>query len=467
MYAFLDSDNDVLAKSNDDKSLAFVQNIIPSVTTKITGAPDELQIKSEYTPTYHRKISGDGTVITDYESLDNSDYIANIDTLLTSKTQVIDTLSKVIGPYLTMQVLQNRREIFNDEDNPLYLENHIPLIGPTGSVTNLNNIHGKGGWHNQQVQSNRYLRPKNLLIYYGWLSGFNAYWDNELVAQDMARYQVLVFGDGIQDPTHGDYANTQIIIARIKALNPSALIFGYASTNQDYASFQTKTDQWETLQVHGIFMDESGYDYGKTRSEFNTRVDYVHGKTYAKLAFANAWNTDNILGTANDSSFPNTTYNSDLLESSLTSDDWILLESLGVNTAAYSGNAGYESGPQWAIRISKAITLRATYLVNFAGCGIINDDNANGQDLFDFGFISALMVALESFGTSDTSYGSSSGKAKYWTRPTVNELVDIYTMNPTIQVDVNDSDVYHRFLRGGHAKLDFSSSAQDSDLIIE
>jgi len=464
MYAYLDDENNVIATSTQ----AFDISSIPDAVTRIDEAPviGLIAMRSGLA-TYHKKTSGDGSVLSDYDLVDNPDGYQQVADLLNSKAPVIDSYTNIMGTYLLMQVLLNRREIYNDEENPLYLAGHIPLLGPTGSVTNLNNIHSKDGWHNTQVQSNRYLRPKNLLIYYGYPSGFNAHWDNELVAQDMARMGLIVLGNGLENPSHPDYANTSAIIARVKALNPSALIFGYVSTNQVLSTFESKVDQWEVLQVHGIFMDESGYDYGKTRAEFNERVDYVHGKTYAKLAFANAWKTDNILGTTNDASFPNTTYNPDLLESALTSNDWILLESFGINTTAYSSENGYEGSSQWSIRASKAISLRAQYLVNFAGVGIINDDNANGQDLFDFGFISALMCALEAFGTSDTSYGSSSGKANYWSRPTVAGLTDIYTMNPAVQIDINDSDVYHRFMRGGHAKLDFSSGAQLSDLTIE
>lgn len=375
---------------------------------------------------------------------------------------ITDPVTGKQAQFSLMQSLVNRREIFNDEDNPVYKAGHVPLIGVGGSVTNLNDIHGKLGWHEQQVQQSLYKKPRDLLVYYGWPSGFNAHWDNELVAQDMAKYGLIVLGAGLEDPGHGDYANTVEIVARVNALNPSALIFGYVSVNQTIAVFESKTDKWATLGAHGIFMDEAGYDYGKTRSEFNDCVDDVHGK--GMICFANAWNTDHVLGTANDQSYPNSTYNSEDSESNLNIEDWILLESFPINDGAYTSSTpdGYESRSDWAVRGVKMLGLRAEYGVNFAGGGIIANGNSNGQDLFDFGFVSALQFSLEAFGTSDTSYAASSGAVSWWTRPDVSGLSKVYSMNPAVQVDGNDADVYWRYVGFGRLKLDFSDGAQEA-----
>lgn len=389
---------------------------------------------------------------------------AALSSFLNTNALVVDPVTGVQGPFLSMQVLMNRREIFNDVDNPLYDADQVPLIGSGGSVTNLNDIHAKLGWHRQEVFKQGWRRPRDLLIYYGWPSAFNSLGSNEAVAQAMARYELVILGNGLDDPSHGDYANTTAIIARIKILNPSTLIFGYVSTNQVLADFQTKVGRWNTLGVHGIFMDESGYDYGKTRAEFNTRVDYVHGQTVANLCFANAWNTDHVLGTTNDASYPNSTYNPTPVESNLTEDDWILLESLAVNTTAYSGNDGYASKSDWSVRIGKMITLRATYGVNFASVGIVNNGNGAGQDLFDFSFVSALMGPVEAHGTSDTSYGASSSAVTFWDRPETHDLDELWSVNASVQVDAADADVYHRYTGNLRLSLDFSASAQSATI---
>lgn len=393
---------------------------------------------------------------------------------LDANAEVTDPVTGIKGPFYIMQELEMRKDLYNDTENPIYDSTHVPILGESGilvdhanRVLNLELIHGKTGWHEQEIKKSTYKRPIDLLIYYGYPNSFNSGvngWDNEKVAQDMAKYGIIILGDGVEDPSHPDYANTQVIIPRVKQYNPSALIFGYVAAAQSLANFQTKTDQWNTLQVHGIFIDEAGYDYGKTRAEFNTMVDYVHGKTYSKLVFANAWNTDHILGTVNDVSFPNSTYNSGLVESSLTYNDWILLESFPVNTTAFSGDAGYESRTDWFIRGAKALSLRSTYSVNFAACGVINNDNASGQALFNFLFISSLTWSLEASGSSDTNYASGSATVTYWTRPDIKDIGVVWNLSASVQQDTGDADVYYRYAETARLLLDFSTAAQTSSI---
>ena len=364
-----------------------------------------------------------------------------------------------------MQGFIARRELFNDSDNPIYLPDHTPILGAGGwgedhasRIGNLENIHAKLGWHNQQVLEGLYTRPKDMMIYYGWPSGFNAYWNNELVAQDLARYGLVVLGAGLENPSHGDYSNTVAIVARVKQLNPSCFVFGYVSTQEMLTNFETKTDQWKTVGAHGIFLDVYGYDYGNTRAQQNERVDYVHGE--GMVAFANCWNMNHALGTANDPSYPNSTYNSGEVESSLNVNDWYLMESYLVNTTAYTSPADYEPKAQWAARVVTMLGLRATYGINVAGAGIVDDATSGGQGMFDFAFTGALMASLGAYGVSDTSYGASSGKGKWWTRPDVTGMGKVWTLNPSIQVDADDADVYHRQSELARMTIDFSTGAE-------
>jgi hypothetical protein len=402
-------------------------------------------------------------------TLDSGDNVEQYDNVL-----VEDTPSGVKATSIFMNMLTVMRELYNAADNPVFSSGFTPILGSGGwaeahadSIDNLNNIHAKHGWHMADILSRTYERPDDLLIYYGWMNSFNSAqngWDNEKVAQDMAKYDLIVLGAGIENPSHGDYSNTSVIIPRIKALNPSAKIFGYVTVNQSLSNFEGKVDDWDDLEVHGIFMDEAGYDYGKTRSEFNDRVDYVHNQTYANICFANAWNMDHIIGTTNDPSYPNSTYNSGTVESNLTYNDWYLLESFAVNTAAYSGNNGYASKSDWSARGSKAITHRYTYGINLASVGIIADGDSADEDLFDFSFISACMWGFEANGSSDTYYGASSAKSEFLPRPDVEGLQYIWSLSPSVQADVNDSDVYHRYVKRGKLSVDFSSGAQVSSI---
>lgn len=387
---------------------------------------------------------------------------------------VTDPHTSIHGAFIPMQVLVHRRDLYNDDENPIYLENHTPLLGPTGSVQSLQNdvsaintAISPQGWYTQYIKNWTYPNPQDLLIYYGWLNGFNYSknsWSNEKVAQDMAKYNYLIFGDGIQNPIHGDYANTQVIVPRIKALNQYAQVFGYVSVNQNLNDFKTKVDQWDNLHVDGIFMDEAGYDYGTTRSGFNDCVDYIHGKTYTNICFTNAWNIDHIIGTENDPTYPNSTYNTTSGVSNLTNNDWYLLESYPINTTAYTSTGGYESKWDWAARGSKAANRRYTYGINLAAVGVINNDNTNAQELFNFGFVSAMIWNLEAFGTSDTAYGAGSATVNHWYRPNTEGLGREWAASPSVQLDLNDADKYYRYLDYGRLQLDFSTSTQTSHI---
>ena len=448
----------------------------------------EYQYTSFTAPNYLKIFFDDDLTPADKDILD--DVVANHSTSLTQQeftqidgdvshyvsTEAIveDSYTSMSGSYIPMQVLIHSRELYNASDNPLYIEGFTPILGEDGILQNqaddINNIItalGKNGWYTQYIKNWTYPSPFDLLIYYGWLNSFNYgtnAWNNENVAQDMAKYNYLIFGDGVQDSGHGDYTNTQIIIPRIKVLNQRALIFGYVTADQSLVDFKSKVDDWNTLDVDGIFMDECGYDYGRTRAEFNERVDYVHGKTNANLCFVNAWNLNHILGTDNDPSYPNSTYNTTSGTSNLTENDWCLLESFPINTTAFTTTGGYESKSDWAVRGADAVNKRYTYGINLAACGIINNDNVNGQNLFNFGFVSAMMWNLEVFGSSDTGYGASSATVKHWDRPKTEGLGREWAISPSIQLDLNDADKYHRYLDFGQLTLDFSTSAQTADI---
>jgi len=398
----------------------------------------------------------------------------NIEYFYDPGLRVIDSSTGVEGPFLIMQCLIHRRELFNDIDSPLHIPNFTPILGDNGSIVdiakrtlNLEEIHNKGGFHYDEIKSASYKKPKNVLFYYGWLNSFNSsfnQWNNEKVAQDLCKYDIIVLGDGVQDPAHPDYANALAIISRIQNLKPRCLIFGYVSAIEYITNFQTKASQWNDLLVNGIFMDEAGYDFGGTREAFNERVNFVHNLENSYLAFVNSWNSDHVLGIVNDVSFPNNTFNPNLTESVLTEEDWLLLESFGINTESYAVDAGYETKDSWAERGIKAINHRYNYGINLCGLGVINNGNSEGENLFKFGYISSLMFCFEAFGTSDVNYAASSSAVYYWTRPDLTGLENLWDDSPSVMVDNDDSDIYLRYVGSGTLKIDFSSGAQQSSI---
>lgn len=303
------------------------------------------------------------------------------------------------------------------------------------------------------------MRPKNLLVYYGWLNSFNSAthgWNNENVALEMAQYDIIVLGDGIQQTSHSDWSNTSVIVPRIKALNPSCEIYGYVTTNQTDSNWKTKVGEWETnLGVHGIFMDESGYDYGSSttngRRAFNWKVDYIHSKDMK--CFVNAWNADHVLTTVNDTSYANSTWNPDLLETNLDKDDIYLLESFSYGPYGTGGALQHESSTQWKSRGDKVHALKDK--ITLAGLCQIDDTDTNGQSVFDFTYVSACMFDLEIYGSSEVSHGSSTSTTKMWTRPSkIESFID-----NSMKIE-SSGNKYIRYYTHGKLILDWSSGVE-------
>ena len=107
---------------------------------------------------------------------------------------------------------------------------------------------------------------KQFAIYYAYPSSLNSsinQWDNNLVSQDFSKYKEIVWGGGVADPSHGDYANSVEIANNIKN---STSIYGYITIGNNagnpYTDIELKTqiDQWFSLSegVKGIFLDEAG-----------------------------------------------------------------------------------------------------------------------------------------------------------------------------------------------------------------
>jgi hypothetical protein len=131
------------------------------------------------------------------------------------------------------------------------------------------------------------------------------------------------------------------------------------------------------------------------------------------------------------------------------------LESWPVNTAAYT--EGYESASDWKIRGDKAVNLNSTFGVGFMASNVIDNSSTKGKDLCAFAYIAAVMYDLDIFGTSDTSYGSSSAVVRYWERPE-----STLAGSPVVFQDISNSDVYRKHIGDSRQSLTFTTSQQSS-----
>lgn len=187
-----------------------------------------------------------------------------------------------------------------------------------------------------------------LAVYYGWPSLVNGAAGNLTAATNtFNQFDIIVFGDGIEHPTHGDHANTQTIMAALKANGKK--VFGYvdlgvSTQNLSIATMKTYVDEWKSIGAYGIFLDDYGFDYGVTRARQNAMLSYIH--SVGLKAFMNAWNIDDALGNLDESGAnnpPNTVPG-----------DYYLAESWLI-----SGNA-YQSVSAWSAKADKALNYYRT-----------------------------------------------------------------------------------------------------------
>lgn len=136
----------------------------------------------------------------------------------------------------------------------------------------------------------------NLLVYYGYPISYKQIYDVDgIVSAISSSYKIWIVGDTYGNPTHEAYADTVEIINRVRAAGVT--VYGYVPVGQSTQGLtvdqiKTKIDEWVTLNIDGIFLDEFGFDYGNTRAKQIQIVNYVH--SYQLPYCANAWTVEDF-----------------------------------------------------------------------------------------------------------------------------------------------------------------------------
>ena len=135
---------------------------------------------------------------------------------------------------------------------------------------------------------------QRLGIYYGWPSAFDGAASVEQAVAGLGIYQVVVLGAGLQQPGHGDHANTRAVVRALG--DRGAQVYGYvplgSATGLDLATIEQQVKAWRAVGVAGIFYDEAGYDFGNTRARQNAAFAAAHAKKLR--VFANAFAPDDL-----------------------------------------------------------------------------------------------------------------------------------------------------------------------------
>jgi hypothetical protein len=201
-----------------------------------------------------------------------------------------------------------------------------------------------------------------LLIYYGYPSALNGIPSLAGIAQAISEYDLVVYGDGLQNPSHPDNANLQAILTALRATSAQTLVAGYidlgvTTQNLTNTQIQTATTQWAAMGVDMIFWDDAGFDFSTTRARQNFAI--TTARNAGLDSFMNAFNTDDLfVGSPATLMGP---------------DDWFLLESLPFNDGGvYVATSGWEARASMLARLNKALGHRATFGSRIAATSLVD-----------------------------------------------------------------------------------------------
>lgn len=137
--------------------------------------------------------------------------------------------------------------------------------------------------------------PRKLLIYYGWPSAING--SNGDVSKALEHYEYyddIVFGETLEETSHGDHENTKEIITKLN--EKGKRVFGYITAN-DFTGGAPEVDfkilRWSKFDITGLLVDEFGLDFpNMSRSRQNQVLDTM--REYNLTPIMNAWDPNDV-----------------------------------------------------------------------------------------------------------------------------------------------------------------------------
>lgn len=191
---------------------------------------------------------------------------------------------------------------------------------------------------------------KRLAVYYGYPSQVNnAMGVLHAAYATFAPYDIIVFGEGLEEPAHTDHNFTRQLIGMLVAAGKE--VYGYVdlgvtTRNHSYSTLTNKMSLWRGMGATGIFLDDYGYDFGVTRERQNSAVAYAH--QIGCSVCANAWNPQDVFNAAYDAQ-----YNPQGLPPVIGSRDAYLAESFVIKEGEY------DAATNWIVK-SAALTHYTT-----------------------------------------------------------------------------------------------------------
>jgi len=264
----------------------------------------------------------------------------------------------------------------------------------------------------QQAEFRTYM-PERLAIYYGYPSVVNgAAGDVEKAIRVFARYDLVVFGDGVEfadsladrNPTGvgaDEHEKARKIITALGGRDSPAKVFGYIclgdSQHLTETEIRRRVQLWKEMGVSGVFLDEAGYDWKIVdRKRQNSTVAYIH--SLGLKSFLNAFypkdlfSRENLLGK-----------NPDHLAPLLAEKDLFLLESFQVK------NGEYEDPLEWQERVDQAIRYREQYGSHIFATTTGREIQPFSPEQFAYAWWSAWLYNLDGFGWGEPNFSAHAG----------------------------------------------------------
>lgn len=253
------------------------------------------------------------------------------------------------------------------------------------------------------------ITPRKLAHYYGFPSLVRSSGD-PLPAPDTANainvfkeYDMVVFGNGISDPSHPDHDNTTTIISGLSTEGTDT--YGYVDATKPFLGAFIDCSNWKDMGVTGIFFDQFGYDFSVSRIRQNALVSFV--RFLGLHSYVNAWNVDDVFSSDVDANM-----NPLGLSPVIDADDWYLAESYQIILN------NYQTVSDWRTKSDKMLGYRSTFGTKMAAVTTTNDQPFE-QGKADYSYYSSVLDGLDSWGWGEQFFSASDNLLPFRTRKAV------------------------------------------------
>lgn len=280
----------------------------------------------------------------------------------------------------------------------------------------------------ESIEDTGFQPMERVCKFYGYPIAINGAWNIDKAAEIYSQYDIVVWGDGYQLPTHSQHENTVAISNKLRELNPKVKIFGYVPIGLDAAwddsnhpmeEVQRRIQSWTSIGATHIFLDEFGYDYEVSRERQNACIEYT--RSLGMDVCANSWDIDYVFSNENIiiSWRNNFEGNPNNLPSIMGPNDYIQFENI---LYFYDHPPGTPSIPNPTQRVKDARRINdmlrytqqprdefggRSYYEVYGTKGYALDANVMKDDkIFFEGYMTALIAKMEAYGSSVAFWGA-------------------------------------------------------------